>query len=125
MELIKPTQVVKQANVKIAAKRIAPPSPNTGNTTAVNKKLAIAVNVCSPAFCPMNGGKIKFPAQKNSENNIKRITTIFFLFNFIFFLPAHKKRFIPKHETNLKSAVPLNLYRKLCHSTRLQQVRNL
>ena len=119
MELIKPTQVVKQANVKIAAKRIAPPSPNTGNTTAVNKKPAIAVNVCSPAFCPMNGGKIKFPAQKNSENNIKRITTIFF------FLPAHKKRFIPKHETNLISAVPLNLHRKLCHSTRLQQVRNL
>lgn len=29
MELIKPTQVVKQANVKIAAKRIAPPLPNT------------------------------------------------------------------------------------------------
>lgn len=40
MELIKPTQVVKQANVKIAAKRIAPPSQNTGNTTAVNKKPA-------------------------------------------------------------------------------------
>lgn len=96
MELIKPTQVVKQANVKIAAKRIAPPSPNTGNTTAVNKKPAIAVNVCSPAFCPMNGGKIKFPAQKNSENNIKRITTIFFLFNFIFFSSSTQKKIHPK-----------------------------
>ena len=92
MELIKPTQVVKQANVKIAAKRTAPPSPNTGNTTAVNKKPAIAVNVCSPAFCPMNGGKIKFPAQKNSENNIKLITTIFFLFNFISFSLQYTKK---------------------------------
>ncbi len=67
-------------------------TPNTGNTTAVNKKPAIAVNVCSPAFCPMNGGKIKFPAQKNSENNIKLITTIFFLFNFISFFLQHTKK---------------------------------
>ena len=30
----------------------------------------------------------------------------------MYLTPAHKKRFIPKHETNLISAVPLNLHRK-------------
>ena len=67
-------------------------TPSTGNTTAVNKKPAIAVNVCSPAFYPKNGGKIKFPAPKNSENNIKLITTIFFLFNFISFSLQYTKK---------------------------------
>lgn len=46
-------------------------TPSTGNPTAVTKNPKIVIQVAFPAACPKKGGKIKFPAPKNSENNIK------------------------------------------------------
>ena len=40
--------------------------PSTGSITAVIRKPHMAINVDDPALCPKNGGKIKFPAPKNS-----------------------------------------------------------
>lgn len=55
----------------------------TGNATAVIRKVAIANGVLSPAFCPKNGGKIRFPAPKKRENNIKLTSKICFFCSFI------------------------------------------
>jgi hypothetical protein len=53
--------------------------------TAVAKNPAMAGTVWDPAFCPKNGGKIRFPAPKKSANSITLITAMFFFPSFIYF----------------------------------------
>ena len=55
-------------------------TPSTGNPTAVTKNPKIVTQVALPAACPKNGGKIKFPAPKNNENNIKLTNNKSFLY---------------------------------------------
>src|SRR5699024_11339595 len=50
-----------------------------GNNMAVMRKPVMAGPKCSPASNPKIGGKIKFPAPKNKENNIKTEKSTFFL----------------------------------------------
>src|SRR5699024_5576026 len=50
-----------------------------GNNTAVMRKPVMAGPKCSPDSNPKIGGKIKFPAPKNKENNIKPEKSTFFL----------------------------------------------
>ena len=74
--------------------------PNTGNNTAVIKKAAIAAAVLLPAFCPKNGGKIKFPAPKNIEKSIKLTINNCLLVNFITF-SSHKKTALTKDDLTI------------------------
>ena len=46
-------------------------TPNTGKTTAVMLKNSIEEYILVPDILPTIGGKIKLPAPKKSENNIK------------------------------------------------------
>ena len=75
-------------------------TPRTGRITAVIRKAAMAKGIFSPAFCPRNGGKIRFPAPKNRENSIKLIRTIFFLLSFITFPPGYS--FLPMARFSMK-----------------------
>ena len=67
--------------------------PSTGSITAVMIKPSMAVIVTLPALCPKNGGKIKFPAPKNSENSMKLISMICLFSNFIM-SPYKQKKLI-------------------------------
>lgn len=67
-------------------------TPSTGRITAVIRNPVIAKAVLFPAFCPRNGGKIKFPAPKNNEKSIKLTTSLFFLLNFILYPLFKQKR---------------------------------
>ena len=82
-------------------------TPRTGRITAVIRKAAMAKGIFSPAFCPRNGGKIRFPAPKNRENSIKLIQDHFFLTQFHnisswILISAHGALF---HETGKNSAL--------------------
>lgn len=54
-----------------------------GMKTAVRMKPVIAGIKKSPDSIPKYGGKIKFPAPKNNENNIKPKTIIFLFFKIV------------------------------------------
>ena len=56
--------------------------PSTGKPTAVIKKPISAGRLCVPAFCPRKGGKIRLPAPKNIENNVRLSRIRFFLEHF-------------------------------------------
>ena len=57
-------------------------TPRKGETMPVVKNPATAASHSSPAFSPINGGKIRFPAPKNIANNAKpkvtAVPTLFF-----------------------------------------------
>ena len=71
-------------------------TPSTGKATAVIQNPSMANGVLIVAFCPKNGGKIKFPAPKNNENSIK-LTRINWVFvNFIIITPYKQKIILNK-----------------------------
>ena len=47
--------------------------PSSGRPTPVRRKPNMAAKTCSPACCPNIAGKIRFPAPKNSANNINPV----------------------------------------------------
>ena len=51
-------------------------TPKSGMPTPVIKNPRIACQICAPAACPINTGKIRFPAPKNRPNSMLPTTIV-------------------------------------------------
>ena len=51
-------------------------TPKSGKPTPLRQKPSMPQEMFSPAICPKTGGKIKLPAPKKKENNIRPIGMI-------------------------------------------------
>ena len=80
-------------------------TPNTGRHTALKAKPKNAGTMLLPAILPRNGGKIKFPAPKNIENNVIPISILFFKCSFTS---------SPFHDLFIRSAF-FQSHSKSCH----------
>ena len=99
--------------------------PSTGSITAVMIKPSMAVIVTLPALCPKNGGKIKFPAPKNSENNMKLIKIICLFSSFISTLLKLKKAHLTMRRACITRGTTQIAYVLSMPLTRLYQALNM